>query len=118
MAKTYERIYKVEGENGMNQIRVSVSYYKDGYGISGPRGYYMHVHAVTATDMGNGFISVLYNNIMGGYTYLLNEVKRASQKKFNEAIAMVDELLDEPLQTVISENDLTLVTNDYTEQFR
>jgi hypothetical protein len=122
--KVYERIYKVKSLNDINQICVTVSYYKDGnYDIRGPRGYYMHVHPAIAS-VRDGYTWTTYKNF-NAHAYLLKETNEAyasyhhpNNKDLKDAISMIDELLDEPLQAVISENNLKLVTEDYTEQLR
>jgi len=116
MAATYERTYKVNSTSIINQLNVRVSYHKDGY-ANGPRGYYLHVQPLEVTDMGGGLQRVQYVPYKGRYK-LLAEVKRANKTKFNEAIAKIDELMDEHLDTILAENELTLVSTNYTERIR
>ena len=111
--KSYERTYKVTGPNDINQVKARISYHKDGFG-RGPRGYYLHVDPIESTDLGGGLVCQRYT-MFSGHCSLVEPVKRASQKKFDEAVAQMDAILKTPLNTILRENDLTRVSNDYRE---
>jgi hypothetical protein len=111
--KSYERTYEVCGPNNINQIKARISYHKDGFG-RGPRGYYLHVDPIESTDLGDGIVCQRYV-MFSGSCRLVEPVKRSSQKKFQEAVSQMDELMRAPFDAIMEENDLTLVSGDYRE---
>jgi hypothetical protein len=89
--KKYERI-----ENSKKELKIEVYYDKGGMNYFNskvePRGYWISVRAVERDIRDNGICIESYP-IMSGVKHFLLEVKRQSDKAYDQAIALHTEIL-------------------------
>lgn len=95
---------------GVTDIQIDFHYSLGGYSYATykpyPRGYYVNVTPVTIRDEGT-WRSVSFTAFTG-YSYIIKEVSRKSNKAEAEARAIADSRMDQFLQEVCERNGLEL----------
>lgn len=114
MLNTMTRTYDATG-NGINKLDVEIRYEKGGWsymtGRESQRGYYF---SVTPYEEGGMWRS--YRAFSGAKTCVL-PCGRQSKKRFEEACAMMDDLIERFLPAWLEENGVT-ISDEYTVSVR
>ena len=112
MINTITRTYDVIG-NGVNKLDVEIRYERGGWsymtGRESERGYYF---SVTPYELSNGWKR--YVAYSGSKTCVL-PCERQSKKRFEQAAAMMDDLIDAYLSSWLDENGIS-IGNEFTEK--
>lgn len=128
MAKTmcgsrYTRYYGglIDHNRDMNTLKVQVYYNKGGVNWATmreeERGYYFSMTPVRIEDHGN--YKVEETRMFSGCKALILPVNRQSQKRFEQAKAMTDDLMDKHCAAFLADNGLELPDGaDYEEVTR
>jgi hypothetical protein len=107
--KTY---LKTNKENTF--IKLEVKYSKGGTALFThkieKRGYYIHISPVFRETDDRGVTFEKYT-AFSGYKQNLKEIKRDSEKAYNEAVILANNFQNELINLVLSENNLTLLNN-------
>lgn len=78
-------------------VKASISFQKGGInwynGANEKKGYYLHLIPVERSEVSNGFISECFT-LGEGFKFLLLEVTRQSEKRFNTAKQIADQHKD------------------------
>ena len=122
MMNEYKRTYKVEGK-GANTAEVSIYYSKGGMNYwtyrNEPRGYYFQIHFCEVHEHENYTVHTFgIGTGPQGMKSLVLPCERQSKKRFETACSQIDECIEQFLADSLKANDLTLVSNEYTEQYR
>lgn len=107
--KTY---LKTDKENTF--IKLEVKYSKGGTALFThkveKRGYYIHISPVFRETDERGVTFEKYT-AFSGYKQNLKEIKRDSDKAYNEALILANSLKSELINLVLTENNLTLLNS-------
>ena len=103
------KYYKTDKENTF--IKVELFYELGGFNYftykTDSRGYYISVRPVVREER-NGYTSESFN-VMQGYKKLMKEVKRKSEKAFNEALNLSEGIEKEIVDVVCAECGLKVL---------
>ena len=127
MLNCYTRTYKAAGNGDasyVNRVEVEVYYAKGGINYftykNEPRGYYFSISGHKLVDHGNGLLSREF--IIGkgaqGQKWCILPCERQSKKRYEEAKAQIDELIDRFLGRWLEENDIILESLEYEVEER
>lgn len=112
MINTITRTFDAEGKD-VNKLDVDIHYEKGGWsymtGRESQRGYYFSVTPYEVDGMWRS-----YRAFSGSKTCVL-PCERQSKKRFEQASAMLDDLIADYLPSWLEENGIT-ISDEYTEQ--
>ncbi len=95
-------------------IKVEVKYSKGGTALFThkieKRGYYIHISPVYRETDDRGVIFEKYT-AFSGYKQNLKEIKRDSNKAYDEAVILASSIQNELINLVLSENNLTFLNS-------
>lgn len=119
MINSYTRSYKAEGPK-VNTIECEVYYSKGGMnyftGRNEPRGYYFSIQPLLIED--NGSWTARSFSAFSGAKDIVLPCQRQSKKRYEEAKAMMDDLIERYLATFCENNGITITSNEYDESER
>jgi hypothetical protein len=118
MLNNYRRFYKAEGK-GINRVEVSIYYSKGGINYftykNEPRGYYFSIGADKRTVRGGiETVEFSFHQAMKGVKDCILPCERQSKKRYEEAKAQIDGLIDRYLMDWCKRNDITITDYEYT----
>ena len=117
MINSYKRSYKAEGV-GVNKIDCEIFYSKGGYSYftytEQPRGYYFSIQPLHVEDCGS-YIAESFSAFSGEKGIVL-PCQRQSKKRYEEAKAMMDGLVDKYLTDFCNRKNIKLLGSEYEER--
>lgn len=115
MLNDITRTYKAEGHD-INVVEVSIYYSKGGMNYftyrNEPRGYYFSIQPYLDSDLGNGVTGRMFRAFSGMKDCVL-PCERQSKKRYETAKAMMDDLVNEYLDSWCKGNNVTLLSDEY-----
>jgi hypothetical protein len=101
----------IKTKESNKEIKVTLTYQKGGinhwHGTEEKRGYYVGIQPVEVQTMDNG-VQIESFMMFSGVKRLVHEVKRQSDKGYNEALAKSEEVEKELIEYICNKNGIEL----------
>lgn len=110
------KLFYLETETEKKYISVSLWYCREDYShYKNRRGYFVTVYpeAAERKEYNGVFYWVNSSDCFSGFKFFCGEIKRDSQKAFNNALAVANDVLPELLADVCRKNNINL-NNDFS----